>query len=59
MTRWDGRHTERRPGRPPWVPTLRLPTVLFAGLIAVVAVSAVVSVGVALWQLVDHASDPR
>lgn len=55
------RHAEVPPGPPPWVPNPRLtaPTVVFFGLIAVTAISFVVSLGVAAWRFVEQATDPR
>jgi hypothetical protein len=56
----DGR-AERPAGRPPWVPARRPPAgaVAFAALVAAGAVGGVVSLLVAAWRLLDHASDLR
>lgn len=52
---------EVRPGPPPWDQPARLSplTCGFILLVACGAVGTVVSVGVAVWRLIDHASDPR
>lgn len=52
---------ERSPGRAPWVPSRgrTLPSLIAAALVGAFVLAGVLSVGVWLWRLVDHAADPR
>ncbi len=57
----DARVAEQPPGPPPWAPRERLTPVTggFLALVALGVAGAVVSLGVAAWRLLDHASDLR